>query len=99
MSDGAGVSEQVSIELCGNGQFSYYANSQVGFGANSGDLSTGNQKSNTGYYEIKFIANNSYLVLTFSQGDVYEYSLSSNTQGYTFLDKNRYILTSLESCY
>ncbi|MCF6289190.1 MAG: hypothetical protein L3J53_08165 [Proteobacteria bacterium] len=94
-----GVSDKVYIELCTNSSFYYYSSSQGSYEGSGGFGSAGNSNNNAGTYKISAHADQPYLTLNFANGEIYEYALSSNEQGNTFLDDRRYFVTDLESCY
>ncbi|MCF6300635.1 MAG: hypothetical protein L3J52_05905 [Proteobacteria bacterium] len=94
-----GVSDKVYIELCTNASFYYYSSSQGSYEGSGGFGSAGNSNNNAGTYKISAHADQPYLTLNFANGEIYEYALSSNEQGNTFLDGSRYFVTDLESCY
>lgn len=98
-SGGSGISDRTTIDLCNNGQFIYYSNSHASFDSSGGYGSANNQNNNQGSYAIKTLGTQSYLQLTFTNAEVYEYALSTNQQNNTFLDDSRYLIADLESCY
>jgi hypothetical protein len=94
----SGVSDKVFIELCSNGSFYYYSNSQANFDNSGGFGSVTGSASNTGIYIISSYANQSYLTLNFHNGEIKEFDLSTNASGNTFLNNTRYFVTDLASC-
>lgn len=97
------------INLCRNGSFTHYYNSQSSFAA--GDpvdgATTGNQvgsgivdatNDNAGTYKIYTAGNSSYLELIFANESDMEFELGTNSEGFTTLDSERYFLTDLEGC-
>jgi len=93
-----GVSDKTFIELCSNGNFYYYSSSQGSYDGSGGSGYSGNTNNNNGAYKISSISNQSYLSLSFTSGEVYEYQLSTNQQGNILLDGDRYLQDNLESC-
>ena len=94
-----GSSDKTFIELCSNNTFSYYSSSQASYSGSGGSGYAGNSNNNDGTYKISGIGEQAYLSLHFNNGEVYEYQLSTNDQGNTFLNDRRYFVSDLESCY
>jgi len=104
----SGVSSTITIDLCNNGTFAYYSNSNSSFSAGGisgepGSLSgfgyTNATDDTEGNYSIGSVGNNAYLTLNFKSGKVVEYDLSVSDQNETYLDDTRYFVIDSERCY
>lgn len=107
----AGVSAKITIDLCANGTFAYYSNTNSSFSSGNSNANAGsiNAQSGFGYtnasddaegnYTIGSVGNNAYLTLNFKSGKVVEYDLSVSDQNETYLDNNRYMVLTSERCY
>ncbi|MCW5518630.1 hypothetical protein J1N09_02180 [Aureitalea sp. L0-47] len=97
------------INLCTNGQFTYYFNSDSSYAV--GDpvdgMSTGNQigsgvlestNENTGSYKIYSAGRTSYLELNFADDTVKEFELGTDREDFITLDGTRYFNVDLEGC-
>ncbi len=98
----SGSSAVRQIDLCTNGQFSYYSNSHSSFsGGASGADGFGYANSNgqgEGTYQIHSIGNESVLILNFNTGESVEYNLTVSAEEHTLLDGNRYFVVDSEIC-
>ncbi|MBT8262956.1 MAG: hypothetical protein KJO05_09055 [Bacteroidia bacterium] len=105
----SGTSTTRIINLCSNGEFTYYYNSNSSYAV--GDpvdgISTGNQigsgviestKDKTGSYKIYSAGNSSYLELIFSDDTEMEFEIGINGEGSTTLNGERYFTLDLEGC-
>lgn len=95
----SGSSDRVFIELCSDGRFFYQSSTQGSYEGGGGFGHVGSSDNSAGSYQVNSNADQTYLSLNFTNGEAYEYNLTSNQQGNTFLDANRYFVTDLESCY
>ncbi|WP_020527742.1 hypothetical protein [Flexithrix dorotheae] len=107
----SGVSEITTIDLCPNGNFSYYSNTHSSFSSGNSNAEAGsvNAQSGFGYgnsntnnqgtYQITSGQNITYLILNFSNGNTLEYQLSQSDDGKTYLDETRYFIIESENCY
>jgi hypothetical protein len=103
-----GLSEITTIDLCSDGSFFYYSNSQshIAVGSTAADQSTvassgGANLSNnntSGTYLIYSLGQETFLELSFQNGTVVEYDLSANDSGQTFLDNTRYLVLENQRC-
>lgn len=94
----SGISDVVMINLCNNGQFTYYSNSHASFDA-SGGFGFANANADTrGNYRIYSEGQSTYLDLQFENGSVTTYELTVNSKQNTLLDGSRYFITTLEGC-
>lgn len=91
-------SEKRTIDLCSDGSFTYYGNSHIAFDESYGFGSAGNNEHNTGTYTIYSLGSSSVLELTFTNGKIVEYDLSTNDAGNTFLDNSRYYVQHSNRC-
>ena len=103
------VSTTRTINLCSNGQFTYYFNSNSSYAAGSpvDGITTGNQvgsgvfqsnKENFGTYKIYSLGSSTYLELNFANDTQLEFELGINSEGNLTLDGNRYLVLDLEDC-
>ncbi len=92
----SGTSDEVVIKLYSNGSFYYYSNSNSSFSAQSGFGYVDATKSNEGNYEIYSIGNDTYLELTFTDGKIYEYTLTKSSEGGTLLNGSRYFVVDID---
>ncbi|MBN1996103.1 hypothetical protein JW935_01040 [candidate division KSB1 bacterium] len=89
----AGGSQQTTIDLCGRGFFNYSDNNSMSVDAGSGTSGYGGgQSQGSGTWKVVGRGNQAVLVLTFHDGQVYEYRLSMQ-EGKTYLDDKRYFRT------
>lgn len=93
--DGSNV---IKIDLCRDGSFYFYSNSHIAFDESYGSGSANSNKNNSGVYKIYTVGNTSVLELTFSNGEIVEYDLTTNEAGNTFLDNSRYYVRDSEYC-
>ncbi len=103
-----GLSEITTIDLCSDGSFFYYSNSQshIAVGSTAADQSTasssgGANLSNSnisGTYLIYSLGQETILELSYQDGTVVEYDLSTNHSGQTFLDNTRYLVLENQRC-
>lgn len=91
-------SERRTIDLCSNGSFAYYGNSHIAFDESYGYGSAGSNEDNTGTYSIYSIGDASVLELTFTDGTIVEYDLSTNEEGHAYLDNSRYYVQDSDRC-
>lgn len=105
----SGTSTTRIINLCSNGEFTYYYNSNSSYSV--GDpvdgMSTGNQigsgviesnNENTGTYKIYSAGSTSYLELNFIDNTEMEFEIGTNPEGSTTLNGDRYFTLDLEGC-
>lgn len=103
-----GLSETTTIDLCSDGSFYFYSNSQshIAVGSIAGDQSTASSSGGTnlsnnnsnGTYKIYSLGQESFLELYFQNGTVVTYDLSSDNSGQTFLDDTRYMVLENQRC-
>ena len=94
----SGTSDVVIINLCTNGQFSYYANANASFDSSGGFGSANNTAANQGIYTIYSKGNETYLELQFDDGNANSYELVVSSEEHTLLNGSRYFITQLEGC-
>lgn len=94
----SGTSDVVMINLCANGQFTYYSNASASFDSSGGSGHAVNNAANQGVYKIYSKGNETYLDLQFEAGNTNTYELLVNSQEHTLLNGNRYFITTLEGC-
>ena len=99
-----GYSSAESITLCSEGYFYYYSNDDNsisagdGSGSEVGSVYTSGTENSQGNFDIKTIGGQSYLLLNFESGQVYEYGLQRNDEGHTLLNGTRYFVVETEDC-
>ena len=92
-------SEKRVIDLCSDGSFLYYGNSHIAFDEDYGYGSANNNTDNIGSYTIYSVDTaTTFLELIFDNGEVYEFALSTNEAGNTFLGNSRYYVQNSERC-
>ena len=94
----SGTSDVVMINLCTNGQFTYYSNSNSSFDSSGGFGYANANKDTRGTYRIYSEGNSTYLDLQYENGSVSTYELTVNSNDNTLLDGSRYFVTTLEGC-
>ncbi len=94
----SGTSDVVMINLCSNGQFTYYSNSNSSFDSSGGFGYANANKDTRGTYRIYSEGQSTYLGLQFENGSVSTYELTVNSKDNTLLDGSRYFVTTLEGC-
>lgn len=104
----SGVSQVTIIDLCSNGRFFYYSNSHSNFSSGDADGEVGTIYEQKGFgfadatgeaegsYEIYSLGNETMLEL--KSDKTYEYDLSVDNEGSTFLDSTRYLVLETEKC-
>lgn len=108
---GSSFYKTITIDLCTNGQFAYYNNSNYSHdtgdpGVDSGQPEVytgsgyGNNTANAqGEYRLFTERNVTYLELQFYEGEVYEYLLSLDENQDALLNGERFFITETEVCY
>ena len=91
-------SEKRVIDLCSDGTFMYYGNSHIAFDEDYGYGSGNSNNNNSGTYSITTVGYDTFLSVSFTTGEVYEFVLSTNEVGNTFLDNSRYYVQDSERC-
>jgi len=94
----SGISDVVMINLCSNGQFTYYSNAHSSFDASGGFGSANARKDTGGNYEIYSQGKSTYLDLQFENGDVKSFELTVNSERHTLLNGSRYAIINVEGC-
>ncbi len=94
----SGISDVTNIDLCTDGTFKYYSNSQASFDIDAGFGGVNSNENTTGSYLIKSNNGSTWLLLSFMNGYVKEYELTVNDSENTFLNGSRYFITSIEGC-
>jgi hypothetical protein len=103
------VSKTRIINLCSDGNFTYYYNSNSSFASEAqvDGVTTGVEavsgmaeatNGNSGIYRIYSIGKTSYLELNFSDNTVREFELGTDSEDFTTLDGTRYFNVDLEDC-
>lgn len=105
-----GTSTRKNMDLCTDGSFQYYANIHNSYSSGNSNAEAGstneqngfgssNSQSNTsGIYKIYSLGNQTFLELSFEGGEIVEYELSENDEGYTFLEGTRYFIAQSKIC-
>lgn len=90
---GGGYSNRTTIDLCGKGYFKHSSFSTVSMDAGGSSGYGGNNNQGAGTWRVVKKQELSELQLTFYNGKVYEYIISIDEEGKTFLDGERYFRT------
>ncbi|WP_194775110.1 hypothetical protein [Pararhodonellum marinum] len=88
-----GTSAESKIDLCPNGLFTFRSTSQLSVDVGGAFGSSSSQDGGTGTWEI--VSNKrggAKLMMFFDDGRAWEYELTSNDQGHTFLNGRRYFV-------
>jgi hypothetical protein len=93
----SGYSRHEEIMLCPNSSFYYSDNSSSSFDTGGGFGSMGGNDKGNGNWEVTGIGNESTLKLKFSDGRVFNYTLSYKDKK-TFLSGSRYFRTYDQGC-
>ncbi|MDN5205689.1 hypothetical protein QQ008_30170 [Fulvivirgaceae bacterium BMA10] len=108
--EGGSSSRDILIDLCHNGQFTYYSNSNISVDTGDEGIDTGDAEvyrgstfSNStndsrGTFQIYSYDNEAVLELTFENGEVYEYDLSYESEDAILLNEIRYFILQSEEC-
>ena len=91
-----GYTTEIKMDLCPQGYFRYGMEDETVINSNPGTLNGGYSMQygkGSGTWKVKGSGNKVKLVLNFYNGEVYEYELSSNEKGQTFLNGKRYLRT------
>ena len=94
----SGTSEDTRINLCSDGTFLYYSNTSSSFDGSAGFGYTQGNEDSSGTYSIYGNAGRTILKLAFKNGQIQEYTVSSNDQDHTLLNDYRYFVVALEGC-
>ncbi len=93
-STGGGYSQREVIELCGQGYFNYNKRSSVSIDTGGAFGSSSSSGQGQGSWEVKLGADGgASLVLTFHDGEIYQYNLTYDQEGKTYLNGYRYFVT------
>jgi hypothetical protein len=93
-STGGGYSQKEVIELCGQGYFNYNKRSSVSIDTGGAFGSSSSSGQGQGSWEVKLGADGgASLVLTFHDGEIYQYNLTYDQEGKTYLNGYRYFVT------
>ena len=87
-----GSSARTKIDLCPNGGFRYFSQSSVSIDVGGASGSSAGRRTGDGKWQV--LATNqggAKLILHFSDGDTWEFELSSNADDHTFLNGRRYL--------
>ena len=94
----SGISDVVMINLCSNGQFTYYSNSHSSFDGSGGFGYVNANDDSRGSYSIYSEGNQTLLELKFDNGKISAYALTTNENQNTFLNGTRYFITTIVGC-
>ncbi len=94
----SGTSQDTRINLCSNGKFLYYSSSSSSFDGSGGFGYAHGSDDSTGKYKIYGNAGRSFLRLSFANGEITEYEITTNDQDHTLLNDYRYFVVGLEGC-
>ena len=93
-STGGGYSQKEVIDLCGQGYFNYNKRSSVSIDTGGAFGSSSSSGQGQGSWEVKAgIDGGESLVLTFHDGEIYQYNLTYDQEGKTYLNGYRYFVT------
>lgn len=93
-----GFSDKITIDLCRNGQFGYNSNSS-GMSGGATTLTYAGQNGGQGTWKIKGRGQQTILILSFTNGEIYEYQLSKRaSMGQVNLDNRRYFIQDESAC-
>lgn len=87
-----GGSQKTVIDLCANGNFRYFDDSQMGVDGGGASGYSGGSSNSDGTWEISNQGQNALLRLKFHDGRVFEYMLSMQ-EGKTYLNDKRFFKT------
>ncbi|MCA9729389.1 MAG: hypothetical protein KC729_17005, partial [Candidatus Eisenbacteria bacterium] len=93
---GGGYTTQTTIDLCAEGYFKWNLEDETVWNADPGGVTGGYSMQHgkgNGTWKIVGRGGSAALLLTFHDGSTREYVLSTNDQGQTFLDGDRYLRT------
>lgn len=94
----SGISDVIKINLCSNGQFSYYSNSHASFDGSGGFGYANENENNRGAYRIYADGAQTVLELVFNNQKTIRYVLKVNSEQHTLLNGTRYFVTTIEGC-
>lgn len=107
---GSSTYKDVTIDLCSNGQFVYYSNTNISFDTGEPGMDTENAEvfqgsgysdatdESQGTFMIYSVGEETFLELTFENGKVDEYDLSYASEDAVWLDDIKHFIVPLESC-
>jgi len=94
-----GFSDKITIDLCSSGQFGYHSNSS-GMSDGATTLTYAGQNGGQGTWEIASRGQQTLLILSFHNGEIYEYQLTKReSMGQVNLDNRRYFIRDESVCY
>jgi hypothetical protein len=95
-----GFSDKITIDLCRSGNFGYNSNSSGLSTGGYSNLTYAGQDKGHGTWKIMGRGNQSILMLSFHNGEQYEYTLSKrSTNGQINLNGKRYFVLNENGCY
>ncbi|MEM1119749.1 MAG: hypothetical protein AAGJ18_04835 [Bacteroidota bacterium] len=99
MNTSNGFSDKIIIDLCSNGQFGYESNSS-GMSGGLSTLTYAGQNGGQGTWKMTSRGQQALLVLSFNNGEVYEYRLSKRESSSQLnLNDRRYFIQEESACY
>lgn len=108
---GSSLYKTITIDLCVNGQFTYYNNTNYAYDTGEPAMDSGqpevytgsgygnNTLDSQGNYKLFSDQNETYLELHFYNGDIHEYVLATDENHDALLNGERYFITDTETCY
>ena len=91
-----GIQDKIIIDLCEQGYFNYYDESQVVMNADDVSGYSSGNKNNTGNWNVIARGDQGTLILNFDDGNIAEYNLTFEGEK-TFLNGNRFFRTYKDS--
>lgn len=99
MNTSNGFSDKITIDLCDSGQFGYNSNSS-GMSGGATTLTYAGQNGGQGTWKVTSRGQQNVLVLSFHNGEIYEYQLTKRaSMGQVNLDDRRYFIQDESACY
>lgn len=99
MNTSNGFSDKITIDLCGSGQFGYNSNSS-GMSGGATTLTYAGQNGGQGTWKITSRGQQTLLILSFHNGEIYEYQLTKRESlSQIYLDNRRYFIRDESACY
>ncbi len=109
--EGSSFDKTITIDLCVNGQFTYYNYTNYAYNTGESGMDTDqpevytgsgyvdNTLNSQGDYKLYSDQNGTYLELHFYNGDIYEYILAADENYDALLNGEQYFITDNETCY
>ncbi|MBX2844725.1 MAG: hypothetical protein KTR13_00815 [Saprospiraceae bacterium] len=86
------INDKRSIYLYNNGTFEYQFYSHSSFDVDAGFGYVNSSDDSSGTFNIQTLGNETYLILMFDDGRIYEYVLTQTSEGHTHLNGRRYLV-------